>query len=361
MYPLLLPLAWLYDVVTRLRNVLFDCGILQQQRFPLPVIAIGNLAVGGTGKTPHTEYLLRLLMGDDEKGVAVLSRGYGRRSKGFRLAGQGATASELGDEPLQMWQKFPAATVAVDADRRNGLARLFELSGDRRCRIVLLDDAYQHRYVRAGLYILLTDYSRRYSHDYVLPAGRLRESRRGARRAQIIVVTKCPSCLSDEERRDICRELHPRPEQTVLFTTFGYGRLYPLFRSPAGAATAVPESGHVLVVSGIARPEPLYEHLSRQGYQIHTLAFPDHHTFSLSDLARVESAFATLPSGSCIVTTEKDSVRLLPYEQQISDSLRQAFFVQPVEVRFCDPKEEYSFHQKIISYVTENQRDCRMD
>ena len=361
MMPFLLPLAWLYDAVTRLRNALFDCGVLPQQRFGVPVIAVGNLAVGGTGKTPHTEYLLRLLAGEGRREVAVLSRGYGRRTTGFRLAAPGVTASDVGDEPLQMWQKFPQTTVAVDADRRHGIRCLLGLPGVSANPIVVLDDAFQHRYVKAGLYILLTDYSRRYSRDYILPAGRLRESRRGARRARIIVVTKCPRRLGYGERQAIRRELCPQPDQLVVFSSFGYGRLFPLFAKPAAGEENVSGPRQALVISGIARPGPLHEHLAGQGYGVHPLVFPDHHAFGCADVERMNAAFAKLPAGSVAVTTEKDAVRLKLHENRLSAALKEALLVQPVEACFDDPEEEHLFHQKILSYVTENQRNRRVD
>ncbi|MBR1733450.1 MAG: tetraacyldisaccharide 4'-kinase, partial [Alloprevotella sp.] len=197
----LLPLSWVYGAVMEVRNRLFERHLLPSVAFPVPVIAVGNLAVGGSGKTPHTELLLRLLAGHR---VAVLSRGYGRATRGFRLVSTTDSAQDTGDEPLQMKRKFPAATVAVDGNRRRGIARLLE--SDPALEFILLDDAFQHRYVRPAISILLTDYSRRYTGDRILPAGRLRERAQGAARADIIIVTKCPPTLTPEEAAALRKE-----------------------------------------------------------------------------------------------------------------------------------------------------------
>ena len=252
---LLWPLACLYDLVMSLRNAAFNRGWLPSRRFPCATIAIGNLAVGGTGKTPHAEYLLRLL--SPQHRVALLSRGYGRRTHGFVMANAESTASDIGDEPLQMQRKFPQVQVAVDEKRCEGMERL--LAQPNPPEVVVLDDAYQHRYVCAGLYILLTDFSRLYVDDFVLPAGRLRESKRGAQRAQIVIVTKCPEGLNEAQRSDIRQRLRLSPSQKLFFTTFRYGERRPLFAEGKQCAT----SGSVLALTGIARPEPLYEHLRR--------------------------------------------------------------------------------------------------
>lgn len=357
MYPLLLPFSWIYDAVTRLRNMLFDCGVLKQRSFPLPVIAVGNLAVGGTGKTPHTEYLLRLL--GRQCHTAMLSRGYGRRSKGFRQAADGLTASDIGDEPLQMWQKYPHVTVAVDENRCEGIENLLALRGEEAIETIVLDDAYQHRYVKAGLCILLTDYSRRYSHDCLLPAGRLREARRGARRAQVIVVTKCLPDMTVAERKKICRELRPRKEQKIFFTTLGYSPLHLLFgKRMAGQPV---QGTHALVITGIARPEPLHRHLRQQGMTVHPLVFPDHHAFTVADIEKINKAFGKLPENRIAVTTEKDGTRLMPFASQMDRELKRTFCMQPIEIKFIDTQEENEFNQIIIDYVTENKRNSRMD
>lgn len=229
LFYLLLPLAWSYDAATRFRNYLFDRGFKREHTFPLPVITVGNLAVGGTGKTPHTEYLLRLL--HEKHNMAMLSRGYRRRTHGYIRATATATAEDIGDEPLQIARKFPNVTVAVDANRCEGIERLMK-QRDPKIDALVLDDAFQHRHVRAGLNILLTDYSRLYIDDYLLPAGRLREARGGSGRADIIIVTKCPPTLEADEFEGIARRLRLAREQRLFATTYDYATPSPSFRRP---------------------------------------------------------------------------------------------------------------------------------
>ena len=359
---LLWPLACLYDLVMSLRNGAFDRGWLPVRTFPCKTIAIGNLAVGGTGKTPHAEYLLSML--SPQRPTALLSRGYGRKSRGFVLASPHSTAAELGDEPLQMWRKFPNVSVAVDENRCEGIDRLLSLPVPP--EVVVLDDAFQHRYVKAGLYILLTDYSRLYADDFVLPAGRLRESRRGAKRAQVVVVTKCPVNLDARQRQTVARKLNLNPRQQLFFTTFRYGAPYALCPNEA-AETAGKE---MLVVTGIARPQPLYEHLKKQGYRITPLRFPDHHAFTPDDVALMNRTFSKLPEGSSAITTEKDAARLRLLSNQLTPALRRGLRVQPVVVHFLEEsgksrkayqqvqdrdschREEDKFKLTIYNYVT---------
>lgn len=351
---LLWPLACLYDLVMRLRNAAFDRGWLPSHRFPCATIAVGNLAVGGTGKTPHAEYLLRLLSCSFR--VALLSRGYGRCSRGFVMATSESTAAEIGDEPLQVYRKYPQITVAVDEKRSEGMERL--LAQATPPQVVVLDDAFQHRYVAAGLYVLLTDYSRLYVDDFVLPAGRLRESRRGARRAQVVVVTKCPPTLDGVARERIRRHLGLHSGQKLFFTTFRYGRCCPLFSEHEQKNVAEKTASAVLALTGIARPEPLYDHLSRRGVTVTPLRFPDHHAFTEADVVRMNRAYAEMPEGSPAITTEKDAARLRTVAEKLSAPLRSHLMVQPVEVAFVDDhegKNEKLFIQTIYDYVTSHQ------
>lgn len=358
---ILLPLAWIYDGVTRLRNLLFDCGVWKQRHYDVPMMAVGNLAVGGTGKTPHTEYLLRLL--SSKYRTAVLSRGYGRKSRGYQVAEGDISAEVLGDEPLQMHRKFPDVTVAVCEDRCAGAGRL--LQRNPAPEVLVLDDAYQHRHIRAGLYLLLTDYSRLYSSDLVLPAGRLRESRRGSRRADIIVVTKCPPGMSEKERDGIIGKLAPLPRQSVYFSTMAYGRPYPLF-----SGTSLPDEEvkdpvnacgkSVFLLSGIAHPEPLSRHLEERGCSCRALRFPDHHRFTASDFAHINEMFAAMPPGTWALTTEKDAARLLDNPSLLDENLRRNLWVQPIEVKFLFGQEQ-KFQQQILYYVTTHSRNRCMD
>lgn len=343
---LLYPLACVYAMVTSLRNYLFARGIILRERsFPLPVVCVGNLSVGGTGKTPHTEYLIRLLSARASRRVAVLSRGYGRSSRGYVRADASATAQLIGDEPYQMYTKFPTAAVAVCANRCEGIETLMRTA---KPDVILLDDAFQHRYVRAGLNLLLTDYARPYSRDCLLPAGRLRERRVGARRAHVIVVTKCPPGLTRASAAALRAELRLMPHQQLFFSAMRYGARYPLF----GSALR-PPSHAALVLTGIARPAPLHEHLRREGIDVTPLSFADHHAFTPADLRTITAAFAALPSGAKVITTEKDAARLRAAADALPEGFKQAVEVQPIEIEILF-NEAARFNQIITHYADKN-------
>lgn len=329
---LLRPLSWLYGAVMAARNWCFDHDVLlHAEKFDVPTIAVGNLAVGGTGKTPHAEYLLRQLAPRWQ--TAFLSRGYGRETHGYVGIDDTKSAAEVGDEPLQVHRKFPTVRAAVCEDRREGLRRL--LAETPRPEVVVLDDAFQHRYVQAGLYLLLTDYHRLYCADHVLPEGRLRERPQGARRAHVILVTKCPAALSANEMAAIRARLAPLPSQALFFTTFAYGQPYALFPDESQALPPL-EGRAVLTLTGIAHPESLYHHVEQAGGTVHALRFADHHSFSAQDLDRINRAFAALPDDALVLTTEKDAARLRQVPTGLSEALRRRLFVQPVEVRFLE-------------------------
>jgi tetraacyldisaccharide 4'-kinase len=341
----------MYHLITSLRNFLFDKGWwLKQQAFDVPLISVGNLSMGGTGKTPHTEYLVKLLQ-QSGKDVAVLSRGYGRATKGFQLATKASTASDIGDEPLQIKQKFPACNVAVCEKRVVGMERLIaerqQEGKELQNWVVVLDDAFQHRYIKPGLSILLTDYARPYYADRVLPWGRLRESANGAQRADVIIVTKCPKHLSPTEAEWIRTKLAPLPTQQVFFTCFDYGNPY---TAEDGKMAELPQTA--LVLTGIAKPQPLYAYLEAHGVEIRPLAFADHHNFTQADAERINTAFATLPVGSKVITTEKDAVRLRQLDT-LNEAVRNALLVQPIEVKFLFGKAE-DFNSYIYNYVDAN-------
>ena len=350
----LYPLSFLYGCGVRVRNWLFDQGLLPSRRFLLPVISVGNLAVGGTGKTPHTEYLIRLLRNDWQ--VAVLSRGYRRKSKGFVLASASATAADIGDEPYQMAHKFPDIYVAVDSDRCEGIDRLTDSRTAPGVEVILLDDAFQHRYVRPGLSLLLTDYHRPFFQDALLPAGRLREPVAGRRRAEVMVVTKCPPGLGEDDRQRYLQALAPCPGQQVFFTTLVYGALQPLFaHRPERRLDTLGAEDHVLLLTGIAAPAPLQREVARYTPHVVAVSFADHHDFSASDLRRVEEAFHRLPEDRrIVVTTEKDASRLLGHAE-LSEALKERLYVLPVEVDFLFHEKE-RFNQYITAYVRENTR-----
>ncbi|MDE1207028.1 tetraacyldisaccharide 4'-kinase [Tenacibaculum larymnensis] len=303
---LLFPFAVLYDVITRIRNWFFNIGILKSTPFDIPVIAVGNLSVGGTGKSPQIEYLIRLLK--DNYKIAVLSRGYKRKTEGFQLVNDMHTAEDVGDEPLQFYKKFKNdIIVAVDADRTNGIQQL--LQNDNPPQVVLLDDAYQHRKVTASSYILLTKYNDLYFEDFVLPTGNLRESRRGAKRAKVIVVTKCPENLPKTAQEKIVRKINPKSYQKVFFTTIAYDEN--LKGTDDKLAIADLQHKEVLLVTGIANPTSLLNFLKEKKVGFKHLNFPDHHNFTQQDIENIKKSFEELPSEQKIIlTTEKDYMRL---------------------------------------------------
>ena len=327
---------------------MFDKGILQSRRFNIPVISIGNISVGGTGKTPHTEYLIRLLK--DEFQLAILSRGYKRKSKGFVLATPDTPTEMIGDEPFQMAHKYPQIYMAVDRDRCHGIERLTDGHTAPGVKAIVLDDAYQHRYVKPGLNILLTDYNRLITRDKMLPAGRLREPAKGKDRADIIVVSKCPTDISEEERKQITAELAPSHTQQLYFSTFTYGRIQPLFTEGAERELSdIRADEHIVLVTGIASPQPLIERLKQQTAHITPLTFADHHDFTAADMSRIADTFLGLRSEKkLIVTTEKDAARLAGHPL-MDKRIKPFIYVVPVMVKFIE-KEEL-FNLNIINYV----------
>lgn len=349
---LLFPISVLYGTVTFVRNKMFDCGILPSEKFDVPVICVGNLSIGGTGKTPHTEYLAQLLSARYR--VAVLSRGYKRKSKGFVLADERTTARELGDEPYQIKRKFPDIKVAVDADRRNGISRLMQLSDEEKPEVIILDDAFQHRYVKPTLSLLLTDCNRLYTSDYVLPAGRLREWKSGASRADIIIVTKCKADISDEERKNILRQISPSKNQRVFFTYINYGELLPVFGESCDALMNVTSGNpEVILLTGIANPLPLKNKVEEFSSNIDMLSFPDHHDFSEADIRSVENRLkAGKDNRKIVVTTEKDAVRLLA-NSYLSDDYKGLFYYLPIKIDFCGGEAE-DFDKIILNKVVKN-------
>jgi tetraacyldisaccharide 4'-kinase len=334
---LLFPFAILYGLITGIRNFLFDKGILKSYAFDLPIIAVGNLSVGGTGKTPQIEYLIRLL--SDKYKVATLSRGYKRQSKGFILAEANSNAAILGDEPFQFFKKFNNIKVAVDADRKNGIEKLLSLP--IKPEVILLDDAFQHRKVKAGFYILLTSFGDLYSDDFMLPTGNLRESRCGAKRANVIIVTKCPFNLSLDKQNDIRNRLQISANQELYFTfiaydNFIYGENRKINVNEIQAAAKV-------LVAGIAKPEPFFAYL--QDTNDVCLSFPDHHNFTDKDILEIKN----LAQNNIIITTEKDYVRLkgsLPSEQ---------LFYLPIQSSFLSESDD--FDKNILNYVGTSTRN----
>lgn len=314
------PFAWVYSSVMAFRNWLFDVGLLPERRFNVPVATIGNLAVGGTGKTPHTEYLYNMLKTRGK--VGVLSRGYGRNTKGFRWVYPTSSVEECGDEPCQIKRKYGQAVVAVDENRCEGIRQMLK---SEKLAAIVLDDAYQHRYVKPDLNILLTDYHRLFSEDRVIPEGHLREAKSGRRRADIIIVTKCPSDLKPIDFTLLSKRIRPFASQHLFFTTQEYSEPYPLFGEDRPFAGT-----NILAVTGISNPHTLVEYLKRYG-EVTPLRFSDHHPFGDEDLAKINAAF---PGHDAIITTEKDATRLVTRSDRLSDEVKRALFVQPVKVSF---------------------------
>jgi tetraacyldisaccharide 4'-kinase len=328
---ILFPFAVLYGFITSIRNFLFDKGILKSTSFDIPVIAVGNLSVGGTGKTPQIEYLIRLL--SDKYNVATLSRGYKRKSEGFVLADSTSNAEILGDEPFQFYQKFPNIQVAVDANRTNGITQL--LSQKEKPEIILLDDAYQHRKVKAGFYILLTSYGDLYADDFILPTGNLRETRSGANRASIIVVTKCPKDLSEKKRKEIREKLKLNVTQQLYFTFIDYDDT--IYSKEEKIAVNEIKSEAKVLLAGIAKPRPFFDYLKNENDEC--LTYPDHHHFSDSDLDEIQSK----AKSKKIITTEKDYVRL-----KDSKLVLQLYYL-PIKSTFIN--QQQNFDVTVLEYI----------
>ena len=348
----LLSLSWLYGLAVSLRNELFALGILKERSFSIPVISVGNITVGGSGKTPHVEYLIRLLQ--DYIKVGVLSRGYKRKSHGYVLADDNSTMRDLGDEPYQIKQKFHDIYVAVDKNRCNGITRLTHDKATSNVGVILLDDAFQHRYVKPGLNILLVDYHRLIIYDRLLPAGRLREPLNGKQRADIVIITKCPRDLKPMEFRILTKAMDLFPYQQLFFTTIDYGTPKALFSDKTTSLNKY----NVLLVTGIASPEQMENDMKHKCRSLTSLAFEDHHLFNTKDEQRINNAFERLPSPKIIITTEKDSTRLVNLNG-LTTEVRDAIFVLPIKVKFMLNQGEL-FNNKIISYVRKNSRNSNM-
>ncbi len=354
----LLPLSWIYGCLVRLRNFCFDVGILKSHSFSVPIIAVGNITVGGTGKTPHVEYLIKLLKGRSK--IAVLSRGYKRKSKGFIVADKDSTVRDIGDEPFQMKRKYPDTIVAVDMKRVHGIKILTEQN--RSLDVILLDDAFQHRYVKPGINILLVDYHRLIIYDKLLPAGRLREPLSGKNRADIVIVTKCPTTLRPMDFRVITKAMDLFPYQHLYFTTLQYECLRHINNNSTRTFASLKPDEHVLLLTGIASPQQIVEDLATLipegetlSKRLMSMAFPDHHDFKKKDVLRINETFAAMPSPKCIITTEKDAARLSCIEG-LSDEVCQHLYSLPVNVKFMLEQEE-SFNENIIGYVRKNSRN----
>lgn len=338
---ILFPFAILYGFVTSIRNYLYSANILKSTAFKTPTIVVGNLSVGGTGKTPQIEYLIRLLQ--DNYKIAVLSRGYKRKSEGFVLADATATAETIGDEPYQFYKKFPRVIICVDANRTNGIQQLEKLASPP--DIILLDDAFQHRKVQGGFNILLTSFNNLYVDDFMLPTGDLRETTFGAKRAQAIIVTKSPGNLPHEEQNKIIRKLKPKKNQPVFFTTISYDEN---LKGEESKGLEEFRDEEVLLITGIANPKPLTNYLSSKQINFRHLDYPDHYNFTEKDISKIKDTFnKILSKNKILLTTEKDYVRIF-------GRLKNVYYIS-IKTTFINHKN--SFDTIINNYVERSSRD----
>lgn len=352
-YIILYPFSLVYGGITGIRNFLFDKGIFKSVKFDIPVISVGNITVGGTGKTPHTEYIISLLQKDYN--IAVLSRGYKRKTKGFYLADENSDASVIGDEPYQIFSKFPHVIVAVDEQRVHGINEL--RSRFPALDLIILDDAYQHRKVTPGVSILLSDFSRLFTKDCLLPSGRLRESRKGSKRADLIIVTKCDPEISSGQMDKIKSEISRYSDKTVLFSAFQYNPLKPVFlEGVQERENLLSDNPAILVVAGIVSPQPIIEYLNTYSSHIEHLFFPDHHDFTEKDISEIEKKFNGMNTeNKMIVLTEKDASRIVS-NKYYPEKMKQVTYALPVEVKILGNQENL-LTDKIQDYVKKNSRN----
>jgi tetraacyldisaccharide 4'-kinase len=352
---LLFPLSLIYGFIIWFRNFLFNRKFLKVTRFNIPVILAGNLSAGGTGKTPCVEYLIRFLK--EQHRIAVLSRGYLRKTKGFQIATPASTAREVGDEPLQIALKFPEVTVAVDRNRRNGIRTLMGYQPPPDC--IIMDDGFQHRSVEPGLSILLTEYNNLYMDDLLLPAGTLREHQSNAARADIIVITKSPRVHSPITEKILIKRLKPRKNQLLFFSYIRFSPLQPLF--PGQNSTNQPVPNTIVLFTGIANPAPLQQHLQDLCSNLISVTFPDHHHYGLKDIAKITKVFNDqFTKNKILVTTEKDLSRLK--HEETFDILRNfPVFCVPIAMAFHPHIRGYNFDQAILDYVRKHQNNHCLD
>lgn len=342
---LLLPVSFIYGGIIWVRNKLFDKKILRSATFNLPLICIGNLAVGGTGKTPMVEYLIKIL--HEKYHVATLSRGYKRKTKGFFIANENSKTSDIGDEPMQFYKNFPDITVAVDEERVMGIPKI--LNDRPETEIIILDDAFQHRQVEAGLNILLTQSDQLYTKDYLLPAGNLRDIKGSSERADIIIVTKCKSNLNEDEKNNLINELNPLSKQKIYFTKIKYDNPYHLFTKEK---YILQHGIHVILVCGIANPKNLEEEIKSKVASLKMIRFNDHHVFKSKDIKEIKNQFSNIEKNSKIIlTTEKDAARFLKFEDELKGL---PVFVLPISHQFLfdmTPQFENNIFEFISSFA----------
>lgn len=338
------PIGWAYAIVVAVRNKLFDNEILLKPKSAeCATISIGNITAGGTGKTPHTEYLLQLLCKNFTI-IAAISRGHKRKSKGFVEAHDDCSVDDLGDEAYQIATKFPTVKVAVDHKRLHAISILKKKYPG--LEAVVLDDCFQHRYLKPGISILLCDYSRPYYKDYILPYGNLRESKKEAKRADIIIISKCPPEMNNEEKESLREKIKLRPHQRLFFTTMEYGEYYPLFKDDSHNVNANEVS--VLVVSAIANPKPFIAYIKTVFGHVTARTYSDHHFFTASDWAEILHDIDKTKGKALIMVTEKDATKIKE-STEVPDEIKRLIYVVPIKVRFLENAE--AFDKIILDYV----------
>ena len=346
---ILLPITWIYAFVVWIRHKMFDAGKLRSRKFAIATICVGNITVGGTGKTPFVEYLIRLLLPKHK--LAVVSRGYKRKSKGMQVSGDNSTAEILGDEPYQIFKKYPKTLVVADSNRCRAIDYIEE--NHKSVNAIILDDAFQHRYVDAGLNILLIDYNRPIKNDCMLPAGNLRDIKSAQKRANIIVVTKCPNNLKPIDFRNLTKEIKPLPYQSLFFATVDYDTPY---MALTGEKVNLSKEQSLVLFTGIAKPEHLEEYLRAQVKELRTLRFADHHNYTKGDNEKIRSEYLKFASYErWIITTEKDAAKLSAF----SDKIKERLIIIPVKVKILNEGESV-LSKKITDYVEKNRRNSQL-
>jgi len=356
---ILYPFSLIWRFITDIRNFLYDAKILYSHDFKIPLICVGNLASGGTGKTPHAGYLIDLLK--TKFNVAFLSRGYKRKTSGFVMAVPASKVSDIGDEPMQIFRKHPDIIVAVDSNRVRGVNNILKEKPET--EVIILDDVFQHRRITPGFSILLSTYERLMTRDHLLPYGNLRESAHNMARADIILITKSQEGLPPIQRRIVAKEISKAPYQNLYFTAVTYKDPLPVFEdtvpdSKIFSGTADPDKGIVLV-TGIADPGPLHDYLQKSFSEIIMMPFGDHHTFTIKNINKIRDAWNILKGPSKYVfTTEKDAVRIREFIN-IAEPFRSSFYYVPVDIGFLNGAKE-EFDNLIIDYVRKNKRNNRI-
>lgn len=347
------PLSWLYGLITAIRNWMFDKNILPQMEYDVPIVGVGNITIGGTGKTPHVEYIIGMLASDYN--IAVLSRGYKRKTKGFLLANSNSTPDSIGDEPLQIYQKYGMRVkVAVCENRRKGITELLRQYPD--IQLIIMDDSFQHRYVKPKVSILLTDHNRPIYSDHMLPLGRLRENWRQSERADMVIVTKCPEVMQPIEYRVITNNLELKAHQSLYFSSVSYGGLLPVFPDDKPYhvnLSTLTENDTVLLLTGIANPRGFVRHFKNYPFRVVVDHYSDHHDFSRQDLNNLKKRFDSL-SGErkMIITTEKDAVRLA-YNPYFPSSLKPLTFFLPIAIKIQQGKDGTDFISDLRKRIDE--------